>query len=538
MKFLKMALVTVLAAGSVYGAETTGLVNGDVDAEPVRKVMNIVNFVRGCDPRDANLDLVLPLREEIKLNTKYDLDNTILLQYDVMLREDMMAEVRKADPVRTEFGVWFEVVKPQVERCGIEWHGRNGWAWDWFINPGLLMAYTHEERRRLCDELFRLFKEKFGHYPESVGSWLLDAYSMDYMAEKYGVKAFCVCREQDNVDAYGLRGGYFNGIYYASKRNMLSAAVNMKNAVKAPVIKMLTSDPIYNYAGSVDYGEGVYTLEPAAEGGATKSIVDWYFRIYAEEVQGALAISLMQTGQENSFGWPLIEKGLPYQMERIAALKKAGKLTVEKMCETGCRFMKEHRENVPQTQVALEDWRHKGRKSVWYNSNFYRANLLLDGEKLYIRDIHKMSDSYEEPFLWKVCRGWQALYFTPPVVDEYLFKDGDRSGVMAVEGAFASLAVETPDAETLKVLAQRKDGSAVTFVFTRGVITVQGAELAFEGKADFTKDIRKTGDALAFTFDDYGYRVKFEGEYVPTEKGYRLKPRNDRITLDLGAYPD
>ena len=33
-----------------------------------RRVMNIVNFVRGCDPRDPKLDLVKPFRAEVELN--------------------------------------------------------------------------------------------------------------------------------------------------------------------------------------------------------------------------------------------------------------------------------------------------------------------------------------------------------------------------------------------------------------------------------------------------------------------------------------
>jgi len=52
--------------------------------------MNIVNFVRGVEPRNPALDLVKPLAEEIKLNTKYGFPNTILLQYDAMLLADIM----------------------------------------------------------------------------------------------------------------------------------------------------------------------------------------------------------------------------------------------------------------------------------------------------------------------------------------------------------------------------------------------------------------------------------------------------------------
>ncbi|MBR3822239.1 MAG: hypothetical protein IKJ37_11565, partial [Kiritimatiellae bacterium] len=205
------ALLAVLSAGAVCDEQTFA------EGKP-RVVMNLVNFLRGCEPR-CKRDLVTPVVEQIKLNTRYGFNNTILLQYDAMLREDLMAAVSKADKEKTEFGVWIEIVRPLCEKVGIPWRGRNGWDWDWFVMPGFLESYTIEQRAKLIDELFRLFREKFGRYPESAGSWLFDAWSLNYMKERYGIVAACICREQDVTDAYGLRGGYSNGAYYPSKKN-------------------------------------------------------------------------------------------------------------------------------------------------------------------------------------------------------------------------------------------------------------------------------------------------------------------------------
>ena len=86
-----------------------------------------------------------------------------------------------------------------------------------------------------------------------------------------------------------------------------------------------------------------------------------------------LGLSYMQIGQENSFGWPAIQLGLPYQIRKVAELAAAGKVVVETMGETGRKFKARHRENVPQTQVALENWSGEDYRSVWYNSKHYRA---------------------------------------------------------------------------------------------------------------------------------------------------------------------
>ena len=487
---------------------------------PPRRVMNVVNFVRGTpmfDPSKMNkYDVVAPLAGEIALNKKHGLKNTILLQYDALLHPGIMDLVRKSKDDLTEHGVWVEIPKPLIDAVGLPWHGRENWTWDWHVDPGFLMAYTHDGRRRIVDELMRKFKEEFGHYPASAGSWLLDAWSIGYMAEKYGVKAFCVCREQDNTDAYGLRGGYSNGAYYPSRKNMLSAATDMKNAVRAPVFKMLTPDPIFNYGFPEKFPNGRKppTMEPVWMTGQRHDIVDWYYRTYLDTP--ALGFVYMQTGQENTFGWASIQKGLPYQLEQLVERVKKGDVVLETLGETGARFIADHPANIPQTQVALEDWSGNGYRSVWYNSRHYRANLLMDGEKLYFRDMHRMCDDFEEPYLDSVCTNWNAEYFTPPFVDEYMFKTNGASGVMTLDGAFANFAVSTPDAETLVVTATRKDGRDATVTFTDGEVRVEGATL------DWCFDPR--GERFAVESDNRGFLLDFRGfRYRVDVQGYREK---------------
>jgi len=513
-------------------------------------VMNIVNFVRGCEPRYPDMDLVLPLREEVKLNTKYDLPNTILMQYDAMLRADLMAAAKSAQSNKTEYGVWIELCRQLVEKVGIEWRGRKGWDWEWFVNPGFLMAYTPAEREKICDELFRLFKEKFGAYPRVVGSWLLDAHSMNYMTEKYGIDAFCICREQDSTDAYGLRGGYSNGVYYPSKKNAISPAVDMENAIRAPLFRMLTPDPIYNYGPGHNDRTGLVksrfpgacTLEPAQPAGQVPEIIDWYFRVYTGP--GLLGLSYMQTGQENSFGWPSIVGGLPCQIERIATLAKAGKIAVETLGETGRHFKKSHKENIPQTQVALENWSGENYKSVWYNSKHYRANLFFKEGHLRFRDIHKFCDAYAETYLEKPCMKWHCSYFTPPVVDSVLFAKDGETGSMEFGGEFVSLDVATPDEKTLVVTAGRKDGTRAVVTFEEGRILLDMgvttdswalAGLTFRGGGAFFDALDFPPGEVRMEFDGFKYTVKYEGDLKPSVKGWTLFPVRRNCMLDLSV---
>ena len=518
----------------------------DASAE-ARRVMNIVNFMRGCDPRHPDWDMTKVLKEEVWFNQKFHLKNTILLQYDAMLRKDLMDVALSSDPELTEFGLWFELVRPLCDATGITWRGRPGWDWDWHACPTFLMAYTPEERERLCDEMMRLFKEKFGRLPESVGSWILDAHSMAYMSEKYGVKAFCICREQDNTDAEGLRGGYSNGAYYPSRRNMLSAARDMKNGIRTPVFRMLTPDPIYNYGRPQTLYDGPRqlisrvakrecpTLEPVWYGGNNRETVDWYFDTYLRS-PGLLNLSYMSTGQENGFEWERVSMGLGYQMMKIKWERDEHGLIVETLAETGKRFIADHPENCPQTQVAVKDWSGYDRRSVWYNSRFYRGNLFIEGERLCFRDIHAMRDDFDEPYLDTACHLWEVNYFTPPLVDTWMDR-GDREkseterGDMVFEGAFVALGVETPDDKTLAVTATRTDGSVVRIVFSEDRVSVSGSPLVWELNANRRAEIAVEDGRLVRTFHGYRLPVGLTGRAEKTDGGYRILPTEKEIVF-------
>ena len=50
--------------------------------------MNLVNFVRGCEPR-CEMDLYTPVKKQMEVNERFGFENTFLLQYDAMQREDI-----------------------------------------------------------------------------------------------------------------------------------------------------------------------------------------------------------------------------------------------------------------------------------------------------------------------------------------------------------------------------------------------------------------------------------------------------------------
>ena len=61
-----------------------------------------------------------------------------------------------------------------------------------------IWMFSKEDKERIVDDVFSLFYKKFGFYPESTGSYFLDAYTINYIKKKYpSVKcAVATCWEE------------------------------------------------------------------------------------------------------------------------------------------------------------------------------------------------------------------------------------------------------------------------------------------------------------------------------------------------------
>lgn len=419
------------------------------------QIVNIINFIRGVEPRVPELDLLEPVEKQIKLLKEYRLPGTFLIQYDAMLQEKFSRLLISELDDNFEIGGWLEIVQPLVEKAGLEWRGRPGFPWDWHANTGFSIGYTPEEREKLADVFMEDFKSIFGYYPASVGSWLTDAHTLAYLERKYGIKASCNCRDQWGTDGYTMWGGYYGQAYYPSIKNVFSPAQTIENQINVPVFRMLGSDPIYQYDAGLEQKNGeemkpssfqpVVTLEPSYTeegGGGSPEWVKWFFR---ENFNGlCLSFGYAQAGQENSFGWEAMSKGLEFQFKYIAQLAAEGKITAQTLKATGEWYKSSFILTPAASIAALADWQDNDCKSVWFNSSCYRVNFFWKGNKFLIRDIHYFNEAYEERYLNSVCSDEVFVYDNLPVIDGNRWSGGrTRAGISLVEimpdGTFAEL---------------------------------------------------------------------------------------------------
>ena len=121
--------------------------------------------------------------------------------------------------------------------------------------------------------------------------------------------------------------------------------------------------------------------------------MNWYFR---EFVNGeCIEFAYVQAGQENSFPWNAMKKGLELQIPLIAGLRDQNKIRVETLAESGNWFRQNYKVT-PSTSVTVNvDLGESNLKTVWFNSRFYRINFLWENSTLRMsRDIHLFNEKF------------------------------------------------------------------------------------------------------------------------------------------------
>ena len=519
----------------------------------MKNIVNVVNFVRGVEPRPGrNIDLVGTVREEIDYLRKNNLTGTFLMQYDAIVNDEFVSLLKDSE---FELGVWFETVRGQVEAAGEVWRGR--YDWDWHNDVGFLIGYEPGVREKLIDVHMDKFREVFGYYPKSIGSWHIDAYSLDYINKKYEIDACCICRDQVGVDGYTMQGGYYNGAYYPTKNNMFCPD-NSGAQIDIPVFRMLGSDAIYAYDYQVkkeDYKvDRIPTLEPASPlYGSQKYWIDSFFE--TTFCGHGISHQYTQAGQENSFGWEQrIKTGYIYQMSHIRELLDAGKIEVMTLGDAGRWYKENFKTTPPQTLTALSDCINNDRyKSVWYNSKYYRACLFWDEGKVHIRDMYIFDNALKGHYVDKECKTTACEFRNCPVIDGTLY--GKDAGMYFGDIMWDSLEYKEDKTSAFVTLTCDKGVCEIEFSEKQIVIncTVDGfglkpfydKELVYGKPADSTElycsrnnaetvitsvdEVEKQGNAVIFSFCGVEYTVCVKDGVLNDD--YSITPDNGKITV-------
>jgi hypothetical protein len=223
--------------------------------------------------------------------------------------------------------------------------------------------------------------------------------------------------------------------------------------------------------------------------------------------------------------------------------------------EQSCRWFKNKYKVTPATSFTVsKDLEGSDLKTAWYNSRFYRINMLWENGSLRIRDIHLFDEKFPSVYETQVATSNECTFFTLPVVDGYIWsKPGQIAGLrfkVLQDGNETLLKGGNPEFTnkpngTLHVRWPLTNvEGALEFDFTEKQVkinfvgktaynwyldlnTAEKAVLPFEKISPAQIDCR---------FEKTNYKLKaIQGSFSKPANGavLRLKPKTDKIILNL-----
>jgi len=319
----------------------------------------------------------------------------------------------------------------------------------------------------------------------------------------------------------------------------------------------LGSDPIYQYGDS----PGMHTLEPVYTdgGGGSPQWVDSFMDNLVS--QPSLAFGYAQAGQENSFGWKAMKNGYTYQVSLLARLAKSRQIELQTLAQTGQWFRSRYRVTPPSAVVAFDDWKHENRKTIWYESRFYRLNLLWQNGQFFIRDFHCFDEDVLSPTHDKALTRISLAYQTLPVVDSAPGADPSAKStglwpeLLSPNGATSTMtpigppAVKEPDPTQLSI--EQSLGGIGTFSVTCSEANIKCVGLDTQGqplpwawdliglKRGTSSALRNvTSNTISYHYLEHEYKVRIQAGSCQALKDGSIRMRPDAsgaLVLDLNV---
>jgi len=262
-----------------------------------------------------------------------------------------------------------------------------------------IWMFSMEDKKSIVDDVFGKFNDIFGFYPESTGSYYMDAELVNYIKEKYpsvkcavatcweeGPKAYHTC----NNSWYTLMDGGPWNPWIPSKQNIHAPAVNEAEDSGIVAIPHLSRDLIACYDGN---GSNFGTHPQNVLRGMSYDTKTWeYPYLYnlidqyraLEKYNNGYAYNMMFVGPGwlNKMGrwecpYELLKKSYEDGMAYYGQLKKEGKLDDMTMAEFADYF----REKKTYTEPECALWRDilygSDKQLFWYADPYMRACISM-----------------------------------------------------------------------------------------------------------------------------------------------------------------
>lgn len=263
-----------------------------------------------------------------------------------------------------------------------------------------IWMFSMEDKKSIVDDVFGKFKSIFGFYPESTGSYYMDAELINYIKEKYPcVKAAIATCWEEGPKAYHtcnnswytfMDGGPWNP-WIPSKQNTHAPAANEAEDSGIVAIPHLSRDLLACYDGNgSNFGthpqnvlRGMIYDTETWEYPYLYNLIDQYRSL--EKYNNGYAYNMMFVGPGwlNKMGrweapYELLKKSYEDGMAYYGQLKKEGKLTDMTMAEFADFFREKKSYTEPECALWKDILYGSDKQLFWYCDAYMRVCVNMD----------------------------------------------------------------------------------------------------------------------------------------------------------------
>ncbi len=305
-----------------------------------------------------------------------------------------------------------------------------------------IWMFSMEDKKSIVDDVFGKFKDRFGFYPESTGSYYMDADLINYIKEKYptvkcavatcweeGPKAYHTC----NNSWYTFMDGGPWAPWIPSKQNVHAPALNEKEDSGIVAIPHLSRDLLSCFDGNgSNFGthpqnvlRGMIYDTKTWEYPYLYNLIDQYRSL--EKYNNGYAYNMMFVGPGwlNKMGrweqpYELLAKSYNDGMKYYGDLKKEGKLTDMTMAELADYYRDKKTYTEPECALWKDILYGSDKQLFWYCDPFMRTCINMD-QCGAIVDLRPYAAKLEWPVGIGTKHVWDASY-------PYLIQEKYRAG--------------------------------------------------------------------------------------------------------------
>ena len=311
-----------------------------------------------------------------------------------------------------------------------------------------IWMFSDKQKEEIVDDVFKMFHDKFGFYPESTGSYFMDAYTINYIKKKYpsvkcaiatcweeGPKAYHTC---NNSWYTFMDGGPWNP-WIPSKINSHCPAINKDDDSGIVAIPHLSRDLLACFDGNgsnfgthpqnVLRGMIYYKDGDRVEYPYFYNLVDQYRHLakyndgYSYNMMFVGPGWLNQKGRWECPYW-LLKQSYKDGMKYYGELKKKGELIDLTMSEFADYYRNKHKDYLDSENALWKDILYGSQKQYfWYADPFFRTCLdfnqggaMIDLRPYVARIPQKIGIGtdhvYDASYPYLIQANYRAGYFT------------------------------------------------------------------------------------------------------------------------------